>query len=336
MTVGPLTLTPLDLDILGQIYPGRKITIAGVDPRASVTRIARALRTHRGRIAARLRAWQESGMLVGYDVWPNPALFDLVGGSFNLRVADPHRKAELWKRLALVDGAVQGLEFLGPWISFLLVAPDYPTLDRRMELVAHLDGVAEVGERILWPRLEAPAALSPLDLRIVRALRQGPRASLSEVAARARISPRTMTNRYRALLDSRAVWFVPVYDFTRLGPPVVALNLVLDDPGDRAPVIRTLRARYPGLLEFDWVGARPPGSERLLGLILLADSAARVEEIERAAASAPGVVAAEASTFVRILSFPETVERLLADPTTPPRVGAARARPAKRRGSLAR
>lgn len=311
MNDGPLVFTELDRTILRQIYPSGRITIAGVDPRVSVSRMARALRTSRGRIGGRLREWQRSGMLRGYDVWPNPGLFGLTGLSVDLRLKDPLAKPELWRRVALVDGAVQGLEFLGEWVSVQMVGPDLTTLRRRVRLLAQIDGVAGAGDAVEWPGFEPRRPLSGLDLRIVRALREAPRASLTAIAHRAGVSTRTMTTRYGKLLGEQAVWFVPVYDFTHLASPVVGLNIGLETPNSHADVARELRARLPPFLVFDWVGSRPPGGDRLLGVIVLAPSAAAVEEIQRVAAATPGVASSEANVLVRVLSFPETFDSLL-------------------------
>jgi DNA-binding Lrp family transcriptional regulator len=311
VTDGPLLLNELDREILGQIYPSGRITIAGVDPRVSVSRMSRTLRTSRGRIAARLRAWQRAGMLLGYDVWPNPGVFGLAGLSVDLRVKDPLAKAELWRRVGLVDGAVQGLEFLGEWVSVQLVAPDPGTLRRRVRLLAQIEGVAEVGAAIEWPAFETRRPLSPLDLRIVRALREAPTASLATIAHRAGVSARTMTDRYARLLDEQAVWFVPMYDFTRLASPVIGVTVNLANPNSHAEIARAMRPRLPSFLVFDWVGSRPAGGERLLGVIVLGDSAASVEEVQRAAAATAGVTGSEANVLVRVLSFPETFDALL-------------------------
>ncbi len=323
MTEPPLTLTDLDIQILNQIYPSGKVTIAGVDPRVSVSRMARLFRTSRARVAARLRAWERSGMLVGYDVWPNPGLLGLAGASVNLRVSNPLAKAELLRRLALVDGALQTLDSLGEWISFQLLGPDPETLQRRIRLLGHLEGVAEVGEVVHWPPISRHPPLTPLDLRIVRALREAPRSSLSEVARRARVSPRTMTDRYRRLLEEKAVWFVPIYDFTRLATPVVSLGLTLADPQARGEVLRKLRSRLPPFLEFAWISELPTGTETALMLIVLPASAALLESIQTTARGVEGVVDSEATVMVRISPFRETLDAMLAQASVPARASSS-------------
>ena len=160
----PLVLTAFDRDILTEMYHTGRITISGVDPRVSVSRIARRLRTSRARVSSRIRAWERAGLLTGYDVWPNPTLFGLAGGSVDLRLADRLGKPEIFRRLALVDGVVGALEFLGDWVSVQLVASDVASLERRVRLLGGLDGVAEVGPILHWANLEVSRRLSPLDV----------------------------------------------------------------------------------------------------------------------------------------------------------------------------
>lgn len=312
MSEQPLVLTSLDRDILTELYHTGQITIAGWDPRISVSRIARRLRTSRARVAARLKLWERAGLLRGYDVWPNPTLFGLSGGSVDLRLADRLKKPELFRHLGLVDGVVGGMEFVGDWVSVQLVAPDASTLERRVRLLAGLDGVAEVGPLMPWAELEVKRALSPLDVRIIRELRRHPRASLAETAKAVGISARTMTARYGALLDGGLVWYLPGYDFTPLASPIVSLLIQLRSASDRGPALAALRARLPWFLEFGWSGFGPVFTPELLTIFVFAPSAAGVEGLERSAREVPGVVGVESNILVRVFSYPEAFEPMLA------------------------
>jgi DNA-binding Lrp family transcriptional regulator len=329
VTEGPLNLTELDRDILTELYRTGKVTVAGVDPRVSVSRIARRLRTSRARIAARIRAWEQAGLMRGYDVWPNPTLFGLAGGSVDVRLRDRLRKPEMFERFALVDGAVGGLEYLGDWVSIQLVAPDVATLERRVRLLAGLDGVAEVGPLLSWATLEVARGLSPLEVRIIRALRQDPQASLAQTATAVGVSARTMTDRYAALLDEDLVWYVPAYDFTTLASPIVNFNLELASPDVRGAVLKLLRSRIPWFLEFGWSGFGPVFSPLRLSIFVFAPSSAGVEGIERAVRDVPGVASAEANILVRVVSFPHAFESVLALPASPDAPTPANHRPRK-------
>ena len=308
-------INPLDVDILREMYRTGKVNVAGVDPRLNATEIARRLHTSRARITNRLKRWSESGFVRRYDVWPNPELFGLTGWTVDLRVSQRLRKPDLFQRLGPVDGVVSALEFLGEWTAVQFVAPDEATCRRRAELLRGLAGVAEVGTPLPWQRIEPRSSLTSLDLRIVRALRQHPGANLTEIARAVGISPRTMTTRYEKLVDEWAVWFVPVFDFTRLPLPVVSLNVRLEPAAPHDRVVRAVRRGFPWTLEFGWGGLGPGALRDYVVLFVTLPSAGAIEDLERLAAGVPGVTDVESLVLVRTHSYASWFDELLAQKT---------------------
>ncbi len=310
VTRPPLQPETLDFDILREMYREGAVTLAGVDPRLNATRIARKIRVRRARVAGRLKAWSDSGFLRRYDVWVNPALFGWQGAGLNIRVHHPRAKAELFSRLALLEGAVWGVEFLGEWITLSVVTPDAAALERTRRLIGGLVGVREVDVPLPWRVLPPMRELSPLDIRIVRALRQNPSAMLSSTADRVGISTRTMTRRYANLVENRDVWFVPVFDFRALSYPVVVLGMTLRRGTDGNSILRRIRTRYPLSLAFREMPGPGPEAGGLLCLVM-PPSAAHLEEVEGYVASIEGVEELEANVVVRLHSFPDWFDRQL-------------------------
>lgn len=302
MSAAPLQPESLDIDLLREMYRGGAVNIAGIDPRLNATRIAHNLGVGRARVAARLKAWKESGLLRRYDVWLNPGLIGWRGAAVNIRVDHPRAKSTLFSRLEMVDGAVMAMEFLGEWITLALVASDETSLARRVELVRGLAGIREVEPPTPWPVLEPRRGLTPLDLRIVRALRERPTATLSEAAHRVGISTRTMTRRYSALIDDWAVWFVPIFDFRAITSPLVSLRAVVRAEVDNEAVIRQISKRFPLTLAFrdPIVGA---GMRREVNVFVMPPSAAHLEDLEQYVSSIKGVVELEMNIMIRLHSF---------------------------------
>ncbi|HYA54845.1 MAG TPA: winged helix-turn-helix transcriptional regulator [Thermoplasmata archaeon] len=301
----------IDIDILREMYRSRGVTIAGVDPRLKASRIAQRLNVSRARVDSRLKEWMRYGLLQRFDVWPNPALFDLVGFTLDVRLSDRFHKQDLIDRLRLVDGVVGGMEFVGDWMGAQFVVPNEAEAHRRASLVRGLAGVAEVGSPILWARLEPARTLTPLDLRIVRVLRQYPTQPLSVIARHVGVSTRTITTRYGRLVEDLAVWFVPVLDFRALSQPVVSINIRLSDAADHEFLSKAFRKAYPQSLEFVRTGFGPVLPRNVAVFFALIPSAARVEELEGFLRGLPGVQEVESLLMVRIFSFPETFDRLI-------------------------
>jgi DNA-binding Lrp family transcriptional regulator len=315
MTPGAPGIIPrpadIDIDILREMYLSRGVSIAGVDPRLKANGIAQRLGVSRARVDSRLKEWTKYGLLQRFDVWPNPALFDRMGFTVDVRLSDRFRKEEAIEKIRLMEGAVGGIDFAGEWIAVQFVVPDATDVNRRAQLLRGLAGVASVGEPIRWARLEPTRALSPLDLRIIRVLREFPTQPLSTIARHVGVSTRTITTRYGRLVEDRAVWFVPVLDFRALTQPVVSLNVQLSDVAQHERVSRALRKAFPQSLEFVRAGFGPILPPDVTVFFVLCPSAARVEELEGILRGLPGVRDVEALLMVRIFSFPETFDRLV-------------------------
>lgn len=317
-----------DIAIIREMYRTGEVTIAGVDPRLNVSRIAARLKCSRAKVAARLEEWRRVGFITRYDVWPNPALFDLKGTTADLRIADPHRKAEVLEHLALLDGAVGAIEFQGPWLTYQFLYPDEATRTRRLRLLRHVTGVSEVVEADPWITIPPRRRPSALDLRILRALRGAPTASLQEIARAVGVSTRTVTSRYGALVADWSVWFLPVYDFTKLPGLVTGLLLSLDTPARREEVRRRLRRAYPEFLEFGWGGFGPVEGDGTAVFFVYLPSAAGLDDLERTAAEWEGVTAVESHGLVRLHTFGETLDGLLRT-AVPAGTPSPRAQPAR-------
>jgi len=311
VTESVLVPDTLDLDIYREMFRSGVPNLAGIDPRLNATQIARHLRLGRARVAARLKRWSDSGFLVRYDVWLNPALFGWQGAWLNIRVDHARAKPHLLSRLGLIDGAVSAMEFLGEWVTFGLVSLDDTSLERSVGLIRGLTGVRDVEPPILWQIPEPKRKLSTLDVRIVRALRERPTATLGSTAQRVGISTRTMTRRYSELVEDWMAWFVPVFDFRASSAPAVSLGVTLRPGASRENVARQIRNRYPLTLQFGNADVGPQMGPDFQAFMVMPPSAAHLEEVEQFAASIEDVTNLDANVLVRMHSFPGWFDRHL-------------------------
>ncbi len=302
----------LDVAILREMYRDRRVGLTGIDPRLNASRVARSLGIGRNRVAGRLRGWRTSGFLRRYAVWLHPGLLGWVGGFLNLRVGHPRGKPGLLEQLALVDGVLSAVVLLGGWVSVTVIAPDRPSLQRRWELLRRLTGVVEAEPLDVWNVPLARTSLTPLELRIVRALRAAPEATIHDIARAVGISTRTMTRKYSALLDDGSVWFVPLFDFSAFPFPVVMVSASFRPDGDPARWAGAVRARYPLAVGGSTSFLEPRSSTESALLYVLLPSPAQLEDLERTAEAVPGVDQIDLSVLVRVVDFPEWYDRHLA------------------------
>lgn len=287
-----------DLAILKAMSNHRVGLWGGVDPRVSSSDVADRVDLHPSTVRARMRAWRDSGFLRGYDVQVNPRLFGAKLMIASVRVDDPTKKDPFLEELSLVEGAVGALVNVGPWVSAALVVEHPDAVDRRAKLLAKLPGATHVQEP--WTtRLPVPSVdPTQLDWRIIRAVREGPDDELSEIADRVGVTPKTLTRRYRALLDGNAIWTVAVLDFRNYTDGVPCrLNLYVDDPDLYGPVRDAVLDAYPDALETNPPPPRdddaPRRSDRIVEFLLHLPSAARVDEVLQTGSGIEGVDDAE-------------------------------------------
>ncbi len=313
----PLPRAPeLDIRILREMYPARGVGISGIDPRLNASRIAERLGLSRARIAARLRAWAEHGFIARYEVWPNPERLGLTGVTFDVRIEDRRSKQAVIDRIGFVPGTIAGIDFAGEWVAITFLLPIGDDGHRTASLLRGIAGVAEVGRSYPWTPNERGRPLTPLERRVVKALRRYPRDSLASIARHVGVSTRTITSRYGRLLDDQAVWFIPVFDFRAMAEPVVSLNIEFASSDDGGAFRRAFSRAYPDSIEFVQMPFGPILAETMGTYFAVVPSAARVESLENWVRSFPGVTTLETLTLIRILSFPDTLDRALADDPT--------------------
>jgi DNA-binding Lrp family transcriptional regulator len=286
-----LGVDPLDVAMLRELCRDRVMWWGSTDPRLSIGRMARRLRVPPSTVRDRLRAWARSGFLAGSEVLPSPSLFRVGLAGTSVRVDDPRAKPDVIRDMGLVEGVLTTLDMVGPWMAVVLVDDGAVGLERRRRLLARLRGVDEVAPCV--PAKTPPCTAEPaaLDWRILAALRGSGRASLSGAAQAAKVSAKTFAKRYEALIAARAVWVIPLLDFTKLeGSACVRFVVEFDGGTDAARVRDGVDARVP-----DALGVLTPGEHMLgvprdwLEVLVHVPAAAQMEDVERRLRDVPHV-----------------------------------------------
>lgn len=212
----------LDLGILRELARDQIVWFGRLDPRLSAAEIARRLHVDRATVSARLHAWERSGFLTGHAIVSSPLLFGarIAGGS--LRVDDPVRKPPLLDDLGLVPGVLSAVDHVGPWTALLYAFETREGLERSRRLLARLPGVDEATPCVPFRAPEPEVEPTRLDWRIVRELSTAPRAPMGDVARKVGVSRKTFVRRLERLVEGRALWYLPLLDFTRYGKATIA------------------------------------------------------------------------------------------------------------------
>lgn len=280
-----------DLAILRELARDQVGGWGRLDPRISASEIARHVDIARSTVSTRLERWDESGFLVGYKLAPNTGLFDAVHQAGSVRVDDPRRKPSVVESLSMMDAVAGLLDHVGTWVGFALVSQDKGGLDRAARLIGGIEGVdgVETGPAFQPPCCDA--TLSPLDWRILAAVREDPLGPDHEAADRAGVSARTFRRRYRRMVRQDAVMLMLELDFTAwTGGALSRFVVHLDAQASRSAAAKRVQATLPASM-FINNSLRPDAEQPwpVLDAVAHLPSVAEAAGLERALLSLAGV-----------------------------------------------
>jgi DNA-binding Lrp family transcriptional regulator len=283
----------LDLGILRELSRDQVLWFGRLDPRISAAEIARRIHVDRGTVSARLRAWQRTGFLRGHEVVPSPLLFEAGFAGGSVLVDDITAKPRLLADLGLLPGVVGAVDHLGPWIALLYVFESPESLERSRQLLLRLPGVREATPCVPFRAPRPSVEPSALDWRILQALRSAPTSSLESTARTVGISAKTLARRLDRLIHGRAVWYLPLLDFTQYTKATVARFLVVIKPGhDPDSAADLLRRRIPGIAYLVNASASvdaPPDTPPMIDVGVHLASVGQGEDLQATILSMPAV-----------------------------------------------
>src|SRR3990170_8059123 len=147
-------------------------------------------------VKARLARMEDAGFIRFYQMYPNFRHFGLHGSAYLFRVPDDDRKAEAIEKVEPIEGLVEIHDFFGPEMCVDVSHRGPEDLSRKLRLLAEFTGDAAP---IPFYERQMPSvrrALTPLDWRILKALRRRGRRPLAEVADEVGVSLRTVRRRF--------------------------------------------------------------------------------------------------------------------------------------------
>ena len=253
----------------------------------AAARLAGEVGTTRQTAEARLARLESEGVVAGYQLWPNLRHLGIRWEIHHWKVADPDRRADAFRRLALRDGVAAVYSFLGPDLCVDLYWRDE---DEKGRLVERVEAAVREGAALTLYRREMPPVggpLSPLDWRILAALRHDARRSPEDVGREIGVSGRTV-KRHLAKMANEGGFDVTArlaLDRARRSIPFALLVHFTEDGGKKTA--GELMRAFDDRCLAAWVPPSPG-----LGhwdMSLCATSAAEVEEVRQRASQVRGV-----------------------------------------------
>lgn len=241
----------VDAALLREMWRGGSLGMVRHDPRLSPNTLARSVGLDRSSVRERLQRWRKEGFLIGFHPIPNPSLFGYTVTGSGIRVDDPRDKTQALEALSKVEEALAWMDHVGPWVGIASIVSSPLHARTLAEVYANLPGVDEASPLFdsHWQR--SALEPTPLDWRIIRAIRHTPDAKLKDIAETVGVSPATLTRRHERLVTGGALMVVPEVDFTHYtGAAMCRLLIHLEEGADPGPIARIFRDRPETLLAF--------------------------------------------------------------------------------------
>jgi DNA-binding Lrp family transcriptional regulator len=286
-----------------RFWAGRRI----IDPTVPAREIAERVGVSENGVRTRLRGLEERGFLRGKTLTPNPSLFGVRVFVAPLPIATPADSGRVFHDLALVEGVVFARDTIDEGereVLVYFVAPDDATAVRRTALLRRLSPGSEVppAEPYWIPPCER--AVSPLDWRLLEAMRRLPDATMAEVARAVGISLKTAARRSRQLLDARACWWTHGPDAEEF--PLALIRLDLHHAAEWGAVTEGVSRETADWIPVanDGLGLDPPAAATVVAGLVPAESPAVVERSVKKLVALPGVRAVRRTFALGSMSYP--------------------------------
>lgn len=257
--------------------------------------LAKAVDTSVVTVKERVARLEEIGVIAGYQIFPNLRHLDLGARGYFFRIRTEDGKGDVVDEMAGLKGLLELHDFLGGGVCADFAFHGAEDLAGKLAYLSQKSGDANP-QRFYDRHMPAvKRRLSPLDWRILAALRGRARRPLAEVAEAVGVSGRTVKRRYETMAREGSFFVVPLLNPAKAeGLILFELLFYLRDRAGAATTNAIIR-------DFDEsrVYTYRPASPELgtLDMLLFAKSSEEVERLRRQAARIPGVAKAEAWLF---------------------------------------
>ncbi len=271
----------------------------------------------------RLARLEAKGVIQGYEAFPNLRHLGLAQTTVHYQV-DGRAKARAIEKLPAMEGISGVFEFVGPGICVDVYYRTPSELDRRLRLISSLAEVPAPFRLFDYPYPQAKGDLSPLDWRILHALRKDARRSAPELARELGVSAKTVNRRVDRLVANGSIDVLPRVDFGEVAD-IIPVNLACHfAPGPTAPVVAAITKALGENAFYAWV---PPSAE--LGnfdVFAYVHKPREIEALRTKVAAVPGVQRVDALLPCSVVFTSDwltgAIEERMRGPMSVPEVGA--------------
>ena len=281
--------------------------------------LARAVGITVDTVKDRVGRLEAAGVLAGYEVIPNLRHLGVEGAAYLVRAPDESTKEAVLAEASAVERILEVHDFLGQAVCVDFAFTGEGERDR---VLARLEEITGARPLRFYGRdqPDVPRPLTPLDWRILRAMRGDARRSPGDVAEAIGVSAKTVKRRFERMADERSLFVYPKLDPSKAGGVILFKLLLHLDPAAGPDTVRAVSKALDASTLLSFVPeSREIGS---FDVVLVAQNAPGIDRLRREALAVPGVVGAEPWLLRGYWYRGEWIDRALADlssSTTPAR-----------------
>jgi DNA-binding Lrp family transcriptional regulator len=273
--------------------------------------IARRLGASAERVRARIEKMESSGLIEGYDLYPNYRHLGLEATWFYYLMKDEDAAEKAAERLEPVEGVAACCWFMGGMMCVNVLYRSPEDLSRKLRLLVTLAGHGDLHKLYDVDMPDVHRPLARIDWQILKALRGNALRPLPQVAREAGASAKTVRRRLAQMGREGSFFPFPLLDLSKAeGAILFYLAIHFDsDAATDAPsaLVRDLDA---SLLAVDRINSPHFGNRIFL---LSAGSTKEVNALRRRAAGFPGVAKATPLMFVGVSEKEEWIDEGIAE-----------------------
>jgi DNA-binding Lrp family transcriptional regulator len=257
--------------------------------------LAKAVDTTVVTVKERVARMEEAGILAGYQIYPNFRHLGVTAGGYFFQLPDRDTRRSVVDQMAKLEGLLELHDFLGGGVcaDFVFAGPE--DLASKLAFLSRCTG--DYGPRPFYER-EMPnvrRALTPLDWRILQALRGQAKKPLVEVAEAIGVSGRTVKRRYEAMAQEGSFFITPRIDASKAGGLILFELLFYLRPDARPETLNAILKSFDDRQVYTY----RPASAALgnFDMLLFARNSGEIEELRRQGEAIAGVLRTEAWIF---------------------------------------
>ncbi len=207
--------------------------------------IARKLGVDEETVRNRVKFLRDSGFLLGWRLLPNPALLGLASYFVSLEFQNEDEKEKAIPKIAEEDGVTVIANIYGN--SLLVTMADDPKINSAKKV----SELAEKAESFTTPGMNLPALLSfkmtKTDWQIAKLLLSDAERKVTEIAREVKLSTKSVNRRLYEMMNSRAIFIMPVVDLRKAGGISYQLLVEASD-GKKSEVNEMVSSKIPNLV----------------------------------------------------------------------------------------